>query len=400
MTIKPSLPDVSLPPLARSPVALRGVHDGLEVGREESMTQCVIDGAGGAPPSVGVERHGDIGPLAREWEELADRVQAVPWVRPGWVAAWWRAFGKGALEVLAVRRGRRLAAVLPLQSRFGELNSTTNWHTPQSGLLAEDSAAAQELTRALFARRSRRVNLGFLALEGADLRECRAAATAAGYRSSVRTILRPPYLPIEGEWAQYKRRLSAKRLSEIRRRRRLLEAEGKLSLQIVDGSERLDEFLKEGFWVEAAAWKGAAGSAITSRPQTHQFYSEVARWAAGRGMLRLAFLRLAGCPLAFDYSLEEFGVHYLVKTGYNPAYGKFGPGLILRYEMLARAFSDGLQCYEFLGTDQEWKFEWAEKVRELVLLRTFSPSPSGLLEWAAFAYGRPLAKSILTAVKR
>src|SRR5262249_41813831 len=106
MAIKPSLPDVPLPPLARSPVALRGVHDGLEVGREESMTQCVIDGAGGAPPSVGVERHGDIGPLAREWEELADRVQAVPWVRPGWVAAWWRAFGKGALEVLAVRRGR------------------------------------------------------------------------------------------------------------------------------------------------------------------------------------------------------------------------------------------------------------------------------------------------------
>jgi len=400
MTINPNPQDVSPSPSERPPVALRGLRSGIAPSHAEPTTQCVTDGTGGAPPAVEVERYEDVDPLAREWEELADRVQAVPWVRPGWVAAWWRAFGTGALEVLAVRRGRRLAAVLPLQSRFGELNSTTNWHTPQSGLLAEDSAAAQELTRALFARRSRRVNLGFLALEGDDLRECRAAAAAAGYRQAVRTILHPPYLPIEGDWAEYKRRLSAKRLSEIRRRRRLLEAEGKLSLQIVDGSERLDEFLKEGFRVEAAAWKGAAGSAIISRPQTHQFYSEVARWGAARGMLRLAFLRLDGCPLAFDYSLEEFGVHYLIKTGYNPAYGKFGPGLILRYEMLARAFADGLGCYEFLGTDQEWKFEWADKVRELVLLRTFSPSPSGLLEWAAFAYGRPLAKSILTAVKR
>lgn len=384
----------------RSSVDQPDVGNGIKASHKMYTTQGGSEGMKGTRSSIQIERYENIDLLAREWDELADRVQAAPWLRPGWIAAWRRAFGKGTLEILAVRRDQQLAGVLPLQSRFGELSSTTNWHTPQFGLLAEDSAAAQELAHAVFACRSRRVNLGFLALEGAGLHECRTAATAAGYRQFVRTIQRSPYVPIESDWAEYKRRLSAKRLSEIRRRRRLLEAEGKLLLQIVDGSERLEEFLEEGFWLEAAAWKGAAGSAIISRPQTHQFYSEVARWGAERGVLRLAFLRLNSCPLAFDYCLEEGGVHYLVKTGYNPAYGKFGPGLIIRYEMLARAFSIGLRTYEFLGTDQPWKFEWADKVRELALLRTFSPSPSGFLEWAAFAYGRPLAKSILTAVNR
>src|SRR5262249_17271123 len=151
--------------------------------------------------------------------------------------------------------------------------------------------------------------------------------------------------------AEYKRRLSAKRLREIRRRRRLLEAEGKLSLQIVDGSERLEEVLEEGFRVEAAGGKGAAGAGVISRPPTAQFYNEVGRRAPPRGMLGLAFLRLDGCPLAFDYCLEEGGVHYLVKIGYNPDYARFGPGLIMRYEMLARAFRTGLRSYEFLGQD-------------------------------------------------
>ena len=38
-----------------------------------------------------------------EWDALADRVAATPFMRPGWIAAWWRAFGSGKLEVLTAR---------------------------------------------------------------------------------------------------------------------------------------------------------------------------------------------------------------------------------------------------------------------------------------------------------
>jgi len=382
----------------RSAVAARRALNDVNAGPDARTAQYVSAGARGPLSPVRIEHYENLDLLAQEWDDLAERVQAAPWLRPGWVAAWWRAFGQGRLEVLAVRKDGRLAAVLPLYRRFWALHSATNWHTPQFGLLAEDEGATRELTRALFARRRRRINVGFL--DGDDLRVCSTAATAAGYRPFVRPIQRSPYVPIAGTWAEYKQRLSAKRLSEIRRRRRLLEGAGQLSLQIVDGSERLAEFLEEGLGVEAAGWKGEAGSAIISRPQTRQFYSEVAYWGAARGVLRLAFLRLDGRPLAFDYCLEEGNIHYLVKTGYDPAYRALGPGLILRYEMLARAFDAGLASYEFLGTDQPWKLEWADQFRELVLLRTFGPTPSGVLEWAAFAYGRPLAKRILKVVKK
>ena len=108
-----------------------------------------------------VESHDRLDPLSREWDELADRVNASPWLRPGWIGAWERAFGRGSLEVLTLRRDGRLVGVLPLQLRFGALRSTSNVHTPAFSMLVEDQEAAQELARSLFARGGRQVTLAF-----------------------------------------------------------------------------------------------------------------------------------------------------------------------------------------------------------------------------------------------
>src|ERR1700720_145453 len=68
-------------------------------------------------------------PLASEWDELAERAGASPFLRPGWVAAWWLAFGTGNMEIRTVTRDGRPAAVLPVARRHGALRSVTNDHT-------------------------------------------------------------------------------------------------------------------------------------------------------------------------------------------------------------------------------------------------------------------------------
>jgi CelD/BcsL family acetyltransferase involved in cellulose biosynthesis len=342
-----------------------------------------------------VESHEHIEPLAHEWDELADRVDAAPWLRPGWIRAWRRAFGRGKLELLTVRRDGRLVGVLALERRLGALRSASNWHTPAFGALTADDAALRELVGALLAGGGRRVALAFLAADDPVVATCCAAAAAAAFRLIVRLLERSPYVVVDGDWAAYEARRDTKLLRELRRRRRRLDEQGRLALEVGDGSDRLDELLDEGFRVEAAGWKGERGSAVASDAATRCFYGDVARWAAERGWLRLAFLRLDGRPLAFDYCLEQGGVHYLLKTGYDPAYRAFGPGMLIRHEMLERAFASELSRYEFLGDEEPWKLDWTERSRERVLLQAFAPSAPGLVDWAAFAYGRPLAKRAL-----
>ena len=340
----------------------------------------------------------NIAHIAPEWDELAERVGAPPWLRPGWMEAWWRAFGRGLDEVVAIRRAGELSAIVPLARRGGALHSLSNWHSPSFGLLAADDDARTALADALFARDARSVRLAFLPDDAAGLGACLDAAVGRGYPVILRTLERSPFLPIDGEWAAYERSLDPRLRQDLRRRRRRLEEQGDVTVEVLDGAERLDVLLEEGFRVEAAGWKGERRTAIASSPATRTFYTTVACWAAERGWLRLCFLRLDGRGIAFNYSLEHGSRHYLLKTGFDAAYEKYAPGKLLLREMLERAFALGLASYEFLGDDAPWKLEWTGTVRERRLFHAFARSTTGRAEWAAWRYGRPLVKRTLAAL--
>jgi CelD/BcsL family acetyltransferase involved in cellulose biosynthesis len=336
-----------------------------------------------------------------EWDELADRAEATaPWLRPGWILPWWRAFGRGALEIVSVRRHGRLSALVPLERRRAVFTSTSNYHTPSFGILAEDAAAAREVALQVVARQARRLHIAFVSAETLSASDLPATARTAGYRVLERTLELSPYVQTDGTWETYRDGLDGRMLRELRRRRRKLESRGRLELIVEDGTSGLGKLLDEGFRIEAAAWKGRNRTAIISDPETERFYRDVADWACGRGSLRLAFLRLDGEPLAFDFAIEEDGSHHLLKTGYDPAYRALAPATLLRYEMIARAFELRLRSYEFGGANEQWKLQWSDRTRSRLLLQAFAHTPSGLIDWVAWTYGRAVAKRVLALAGR
>lgn len=356
-------------------------------------------GAVAAGSTARLERYRGAATIAAEWDALADRTAGKVWVRPGWVEAWWRAFGRGQLEIVALRRAGQLVAVLPLGRRLGALTSVTNWHTPEFDAVG-DPAAVAELLAMLMDTAPRRVSMAFVDASGGVALELRTRAEHLGFQVIVRPLEHSPYIRTDAGWAAYLAGRDGKMLRELRRRRRLLSAAGEMSFEVHDGRTRLAELFDEGFAVEAAGWKGAAGSAVASDAATLTFYRDIAHWAVSRGALRLGFLRLNGRAIAFDFSLEADGVHYLLKTGFDPSVSQFAPGKLLRYLMIERTFASGLDLYEFLGTDNPWKYAWTRTVRERSLIQVFSRSLPGRIDWAAFALGRPLVKRALAVAGR
>jgi CelD/BcsL family acetyltransferase involved in cellulose biosynthesis len=325
----------------------------------------------------------DLGRIAAEWDELADRTQAVPFVRPGWIGAWWDVFGHGALQIFTLRRGQRLAGILPCYDDHGWLRSPTNDQTPQFGLLAEDAAAANELAAALLDRAGRRLTVALVDESGWDFAALRDSAEARGYHVLAHPVVRPPYLVVDGDWPAFESRLAGRLLRDLRRRRRRLEDNGVFTLEVADGATGLEDLLTEGFRVETSGWKAAQRTAIVSRPETRRFFTEIARWASSRGWLRLAFLRLDGRAIAFQLGLEEGGAYYLLKGGYDSEFHRYAPGKLLVHGMLERAFSSGLERFEFLGQPEPWKLEWTRDTRVLLLVDAFAPSLRGRAQWAA-----------------
>src|SRR3954453_8579953 len=90
-------------------------------------------------------------PVAPEWDGLATRACAPPFLRPGWFQAWWNAFGRGRLEILTSRRGGTLVAVAPVYRHWGTLLAVANVHSPSYSFLADDAVALNELVERVFA---------------------------------------------------------------------------------------------------------------------------------------------------------------------------------------------------------------------------------------------------------
>jgi CelD/BcsL family acetyltransferase involved in cellulose biosynthesis len=333
--------------------------------------------------------------LYREWGELAERAAASPFAHPGWIATWAEAFAGQRLSVLGVRREGRLVGVAPFLAHPTAIVSPTNWHTPQFALAATDAHAREELADELVERARHRLDISFLDAGSDDLRAVRDAAARKRRIVVVRPMQRSLYVDVDGDWEGYTRRIGSKVLRELRRRRRRLEDEGTVSVDFVKPDGQLHALLEEGFAVEGSGWKNEQGTAIVSQPETRRFYTDIARWAAKRGWLMLAFLRLNGRVAAFDLCLECAGRTYVLKGGYDPAFRAFGPRTILLHDSLERVFARGGRSYEFLGADEDYKRRWATGARERLRLQAFRRTAAGLAGYAAWTVGRGAGKRAL-----
>lgn len=339
----------------------------------------------GAPPAVAR--------LTEAWNRLADELHATPFDRPGWLSAWWTAFGDGRLRVFASGQAHPRAVVAMHRTRVG-LYGLTNWHSATSGLLASDERSLAELGTSLVADRPHVIGLQFLPADAWPTPELARLLEAAGYRVLLRPLADQSFVTIDGDFESFVAGASRNLRGDVRRRRRRLEEAGALTLDVVDGRHDLDKLLDEGFAVEGSGWKTDAGTAINSSPVTESFYREVAEWAAASGYLRLCYLRLDGRCIAFQYNLVADGILYDLKGGFDPAYERFSPGKVLHAAMLHHSFEHRLRRYEFLGVAERYKLHWATGSRQTVTLRAFAPTVVGRGLWAFERFGRPLATRV------
>jgi CelD/BcsL family acetyltransferase involved in cellulose biosynthesis len=327
----------------------------------------------------------DLDSLACEWEEFAERIDGSPFLRPGWILPWLRAFGTGTPEAITIRREGELVGVLPMQRRRGRLYSVANWHSPIFGPLLQDDQARDLLLEHLFDGGRTSVELSLLEGDSDLLAPMAQAARDAGRLVLEGPIAACPIVDLEGTFEDYEHSLSRNRRKSLRRGLRQLEAEGRVEFDVHEGLEGLEHVLEETFRVEASGWKGRRGTAIESRAETKRFYTEIAHWAAERGWLRISFLRLDGDAIACDYSIEFDGVAYSLKSGYDEARRACGPGALLLREQLRDCFERRLSAFDLLGVADAFKMSWTDRTCDRARVDAFDVSPVGLAHWSRVA---------------
>ena len=129
--------------------------------------------------------------------------------------------------------------------------------------------------------------------------------------------------------------MSAKKRKELRRQHNRLAEEGTLVFERLEGGERLDEWTQEFLSLEAAGWKGAAGSALGQSADTRALFEQSLAGAAAAGRLQRIALRLDGRAIAMLANFITPPGAYSFKTAFDENYARFSPGMLLQLENLA-----------------------------------------------------------------
>ncbi|WP_379922049.1 GNAT family N-acetyltransferase [Erythrobacter sp. R86502] len=159
--------------------------------------------------------------------------------------------------------------------------------------------------------------------------------------------------------------MSAKKRKELRRQHNRLTEEGALIFERLDDASSLAAWTAEFLALEAAGWKGAAGSALASAPDTYTLFVQALAGAAAEGRLERLALRLNGRAIAMLVNFVTPPGVYSFKTAFDENYARFSPGMLLQLENLSLLDRSDVQWADSCAAEGHPMIErlWRDKRR-------------------------------------
>ena len=195
-----------------------------------------------------------------------------------------------------------------------------------------------------------------------------------------------PYLPLGPTWEATAARFSGGHRQNLGRYARKLDREAGAAVKewmvgdrgdIVRTLARLADLHQR---IRTAA--GDPGAFAT--PTLRAFHEAVALRMHDAGRLRLWRLDVGDDPIAVIECFRFADTVSFYTTGYDPAWGRFGPGRRIMAAAIAGAIDEGAREFDFLRGDETYKAAWGAEVRHDLRIRR-PVGPRGRLLWAGRA---------------
>ena len=329
----------------------------------------------------------DLSPWRRHWDALADARQ-LPMLHYAWFAAAERASAdRDRVRVVhLLDANNALVAACALELRRDrprppcyQILGMRRLYEP-SALLYRDDSARQALLAALGGLDRPVVLARLWPHDGVE-------DTRGEYWWMSRTALmlsKPAaasqYLELRGDYTRYIESLPSQRRYDLRRAYRRAESAGRLRHSIARPSaDQFEAMLTTAFEVESRSWKARSGRAVLADRELREFFFTMSQAFAADGRLLIALQYLDDVPIAAQVALLHYGRLWILKIGYDEAFFKLSPGLILMNEVIKHSFAEGLDAIEFLGAAEDWLDAWRPDRRNYRLLALYPYTPRSVI---------------------
>jgi CelD/BcsL family acetyltransferase involved in cellulose biosynthesis len=145
--------------------------------------------------------------------------------------------------------------------------------------------------------------------------------------------------------------LGGKKRKELRRQRKRLAETGALASCTVAAPDRMAAALGDFLALEAAGWKGRAGTAARADDRIRGFMQDAVTGLARDGKARIDRLLADGRPIAALVTLRSGPCAWCWKIAYDETFGRFSPGVQLLLDVTQSLLDDpGVSCADSCAT--------------------------------------------------
>jgi CelD/BcsL family acetyltransferase involved in cellulose biosynthesis len=305
---------------------------------------------------VELRRLDELAAFAAELRDLTARTVAPnAFYEPAFMAASAPVFGRDVMAGLVWRRAmpRQLTGFFPVaieQRRYGlRMPMLVGWTHPYGPLgtpLIDRECADATVTAwldhiAADSTLPKLMLMPLLPAEGAVAHAFDAALSHRNGRSEHFALHRRALLAPEGDRAGYlDHAIPHKKRKELRRQRKRLADSGVLTSATITDPAALTAALVDFLALEAAGWKGRAGTAAKGNDAIRCFVVEAVSALAAQGKASVARLALDGRTIAAIVMLRSGDGAWCWKIAYDEAYSRASPGVQLLLDVTEGLLSD------------------------------------------------------------
>lgn len=177
------------------------------------------------------------------------------------------------------------------------------------------------------------------------------------------------YLPIEGTWDGFFKRLSAKMRQNLKRRQRRAEEAGAVLHTHVKGREVTWDHFLTLFEIN----KTGNFPDLYRSEKDQQLHRAILERMRECGWLEIHIFSLNGEALAYQYGFEMDGRYEDWRRGFSQSYPQLSTGKMLMGITLEHQFKLGYHEVDFLRGAHEYKTDWKPVAREYIKINILPP---------------------------
>jgi len=281
-------------------------------------------------------------------------------ILPGWLEAWWQAFGSGAeLHLRAVRQGENIIGVAPLLLRGGVASIVGSADVCDYLDFVIAPGKESDFFTALLD------NLKQEGINNLDLKPLRPDSTVLTHL--IDTARNRKYevlcqeeevtveLDLPATWDEYLAILTKKQRHEVRRKLRRLQAAGNIDYRCIEVSKGAAGSFMDTF-LELFS-KSREEKANFMSPKMESFFRSLAETMAEVGLLRSGIVELDTIPIAMTMGFDYRDSHYLYNSAYDPHYNSLSVGLLCKVLCLKESIKRAKKKWDFLKGGEHYKYQ-------------------------------------------